>query len=1032
MNIKESYSMILHGKSGNSNDGVSMIIDFAHLNYDEYELFLPSPVFSKLTIDCTLMVGETFEASITIKCDNFDHFFTHVEVAGDFLLVEKDLWEGNELIIPYKISSKSYHQGRLLKGMLIFTYLGGETLIPISVEIVEKSAPQGMTQLSKQSPLSVGRKRLAGNYTLQTSKKSYNIDEEATLMVMNHQPYPLTITAETSDRQLEISQKSLVVQDIGVLKLAIKQSWWKRKILRKNYKHPVVTHKVHLSIQHDGGTDHVVMPIKFTTYSVASEATSISTEQSYKKLLIHAQYDYNRYIIKRDQDALHDAQKAIEIAMAYEGTDLQVWLFYLLVLTESGKHEEVKSHIQHLMQYSTYYLDAHKEEFVEIVTVLDWWLNGKDVLEEISTWPMTGYRQIFRLRVLTKGHLKFSVYESLYNSGYKSTHLFAHVASEIADRPYVPTKASPFYKSLVMWAISKGALSDAWLAYLEKMQFQVTNANLINSQTARQLYGMHPSEDTLRILVAISLSENKTDSSDNAIYLEALKLGVFFQELERRYVETAYYNALPIVFDFIDIYGLMRELDEKVITYLLRCYLEDEMTDKGAHVLAMRHYRDRLEQISQHSFNKDEAKLLAYDLEQKMQRHQWEKIGHDYSDLNLELLGQLDHTSLESLLTLGIKPLGYEWFHNKLAPIALYDILEESERSSYVDWLMATKGFEAISQIYEQGTLLKGPIEKNCAWTIELIDNDWPHGHLMCAELFEKGVREASFLKAYQKVFIGSVEEMIHFYEVLKNSGVFNESYMRKLLYKGILTRQQPEQILKVYRAYRKHFENEKVITYMNHYFSAVILIEEAYGYETLISIFENDLTTIMKTNNKSHPVALALLRLYQLYGHDNQVMCTNLIKNAVKNGIIFPWFASLAQPYIQKGAMRKGVFFAYHSKPWIHVKMHYRCDDQVSYATLPMKHVFFGFYIGYVMAFYKDYIQYFYEEEDIGHTKLITESGIHIHEVFTEPIGISNNFDVVNTIIMSEALDDEESVVTVIKEHIDHRNFIKNEMTLM
>jgi len=850
------------------------------------------------------------------------------------------------------------------------------------------------------------------------------------VMIMNHQPYPLTIAVATGDGQLELSHRSIVVQDIGVLKIWLKQSWWERHISKKHYKQPVITQELTLSIQHEHGIDQELIPIHFTTYSVAPTHKAISSDQSYKRTLIQAQSDYNRYIIKKDKEALREACQSLEAAIAYEGTDSGVWMFYLLLLIEADRLEDVKSHSRNLMKFSGYYLDDHKEEFVEILNILEAWIKGSRIQAQVDAWPMTGYRQLYRLRVLTEEQQDFSDYESLYNNGYKSTHLFAHVAREMAVNPYVPTKASPFYKSLLMWAINKGVMSPTWLAYLEKMQFQVTNAGLINCRTARHLYGMDPCEQTLRMLVAITLSENRHRSVDNAIYLEALKTGVFFRDLEQRYIESSYFNRLPIVFEYIHLYGLLKVLDKKVTTYLLRCYIENELLDKGPHVLAMRRYREVLLKIQQDAFDDDQAGLMVYDLALKIRQHQWASIARDYPAINLNLLGEFNQTFTEEMINQGASALGYDWLHQRMLTTSLCACFKGEERHGYIDWLIEQGLYKEVTVLYEEGHLSQCKLDKRIKWTNHLIDVGWPHGRVMGDWLFGQGIRDKDFLTTYQKVFIAPVAEMIPFYEVLKEKDVCRESYMTRLLYKGVLTRQRPEQILKVYCDYRKQFDSELVITYMDHFFSAVILIEDAYGYEALKAIFEKDITSFATKDNKSQPIALALLRLYQLYGHDNDVMCDNLVKNAVKNGIIFPWFASLAQPYIQKGAMRKGVFFAYHCKPWISVKMHYRCDDQEAYVTLPMKHVFFGFYIGYVMAFYKDHIQYYYEEEDAQHKRQITESGLHIHDVFTEPIGNANEFDVVNTMIMSEVLKDEESLVTVIKEHIDHRTFISNEMT--
>ncbi len=110
-----------------------MINDFNRLKSDEYELFLPTPMFSDLIIERTLKADFLYQDVIKIECDQ--NFFTHVERTGAFLHVEETHYEGSAFLVPYRIDTGHYDPGMTLDGAIIFTYLGGETVVKVRVTI---------------------------------------------------------------------------------------------------------------------------------------------------------------------------------------------------------------------------------------------------------------------------------------------------------------------------------------------------------------------------------------------------------------------------------------------------------------------------------------------------------------------------------------------------------------------------------------------------------------------------------------------------------------------------------------------------------------------------------------------------------------------------------------------------------------------------------------------------------------------------------------------------------------------------------
>ena len=689
----------------------------------------------------------------------------------------------------------------------------------------------------------------------------------------------------------------------------------------------------------------------------------------------------------------------VEEALTYAASDVPIRLFHILLLCERGNRTDVQYRVNQVLQFSHYYTVDTMAEFAEVLQVLSEWLEGRDVTAITNQWPITGYKQLFKARLFDVSNMKLKDCERLFDLGIRQAHLYAHAVALMNIEPRVPRSYSRFYRTLLVWAANKSYVGKKWLEVLCRNSYQLVRYDLISSGTVMCLYGMYPDDDVLRLLVELMVKEHRLVQSDHSIYLESLRRHHRIRGLEEAYIHTSKKHHLPIDFDVIHVSSLLQRLDTDHLKYMIGRYLAIQRTDKNPSLPLMRLYNKMMPEVRLSSEEEEDFPLIRFELQDLMDKHQWEKIGEDYTSLTWVTYVPLEDSVVKRFFEEGYAILGIEWFTSKLSYDILMNWWQGESVEGWVSWLVAQQHYITIRCLWYKGVL--EALSKESLFSImqKIPLEIYGLRNLISSYLYDNGLATKAFFEAYLMSIRGQFLKLVEIEEIGAKAGVFDVSLMGQIMFKGIWTRCWPTYVLKVFERYMSSAYEQSVVLAVSHYFAAVVLIEEHSGLEALIKHFERLVVETHWIKEETNPISLALLKLYQVYGHNNPEILSDMLKSSVNDGIILPWFADMNHDYLKRHSMRKGAYFSYHSKPNVQVVLHYRLEGEKAYRSVGMRHVFFGLHIAYIMAFYLEVIQYYYEEVAWEGTKEITESGIYLHEVLPATIDDINTYDVINTV---------------------------------
>ncbi len=1002
---------------------------FNELPIDEYDLQLPNIQLSDLTIHRCLRTETIYKDVLRVQFDKPSVVW--IQDINGVIELASERYEGHSLVIPYTIDTRGLPDDITLTDALTVTYTGGEKVIPVSVYI---ERADGCIS-SKEYDGAVVDKTTSGKisppFSLKLGKKAYHIDEEVPLFILNHQPYPIGVRLNASSPMVS-DVKSLTVEDVGIVKLRIQQSWFDRFVTKTHYRRPISEMQVSLLVEHDQGTEHIEVPIQWTAYDIEGRPSRIKNERQYQENLLDAQRLYNRYIVTVEKRLLEKAINKVEEALIYSASDVPIRLFHILLLCERGNRADVEYRVNQILRFSHYYAMETMAEFTEILQVLSEWLEGRDVSDVTNQWPLTGYKQLFKARLFDVSNMKFEDCERLYDIGIRQAHLYAQAAALMNKDPRVPRTYSHFYRTLLIWAVNKQYVSEIWMDALCRNNYQLVKYEMINSSSAMRLYGIYQQDDVLRLLVDIMVKEHRVAPTDHSIYLESLRSHHRIRGLEEIYIHTSEKHHLPIDFDVIHVSSLLQRLNADQLKYMIGRYLAIQRTDKNPSLPLMRLYYKMMPEIRLSSEGEEDFPLIRYELQGLMDKHQWEKIGKDYTSLKWVDFVPLEDAVVKRLFEEGYAMLGVEWFVSKLSHDILMKWWKGESFEGWFSWLVDRHHYKTIRYLWYKGALES--LSKESLFSImgKIPLEIYGLRNLIGSYLYDNGMATRTFFEAYLMSIRGPFLKLVEIEESGAKTSVSDVSLMQQVMFKGIVTRVWPTYVLKVFERYMSGTYEKSVVLAVSHYFAAVILIEETPGLVALIKYFERILLESRWTKEETSPISLALLKLYQVYGHNNPEILSEMLKSTVNDGIILPWFADMDHGYLKRNSMRKGAYFSYHSKPNVQVLLHYRLEGETFYRSVRMRHVFFGLHIAYVMAFYLEVIQYYYEEVAREGTREITESGIYLHEVLPATLDDINTYDVINTVTVGLDMGDEETVQRTLKAYIDVKHRISNELTLL
>lgn len=242
---------------------------------------------------------------------------------------------------------------------------------------------------------------------------------------------------------------------------------------------------------------------------------------------------------------------------------------------------------------------------------------------------------------------------------------------------------------------------------------------------------------------------------------------------------------------------------------------------------------------------------------------------------------------------------------------------------------------------------------------------------------------------------------------------------LENLLYRGLLTRSEP---LKTFELYEKYLEgiqvNPDVVMAMNHYFAAQILIEDLFEFPQFIPILEK----AYDKSEISYPLGLALLRLYSIFGIKNTEITRKLLNKYINDGIMMSWLEPLAQDMAISYTSNQ-MLIDHFTSQGKRVELHYRFDEQDVFQMKSMKRVVYGMYAINLDLFAYESVDYYIKEIDERQKSQIVKSDRQQYIPKNENTTLNSSYrrrEFVETLIMCEAMDDEQGLLSLIEEWIE------------
>lgn len=1006
-----------------------MNLNFEGLLTEDYELFLPEPAFSKEQIALTLSKDEVYSDVIRIVNKGEGIFNAFVECIGIGIKVDTEEVTGNDIMLTYHLDTSVMAKMHFYKPALLLTYLGGEKVIEFDVQIMDMTVNEPDEVIKMPKALEPEKSVKTSSYSIQLNKKAYDPDDEVSIRIMNHDIYPIKVQVTDVDKELDVDNTFLSVTDKGLIALRLKKNLFERLFSRrKALNEPEVTYSLTMTVTTDEEIKEIVIPIVFTNYLVPVAYGRIKDDRAYRAMTVKISKLYMKYLLHRKKAYLRECVGLLEESMAYHPTDQELRLFYLIVMMDMGAYEAVAQQVDQLLQYSDFYEEQGQNEFTDIIEALSRHLNGESVEHQIKHWPMTTYRQMFKYHLFESRKKRFKDYEALYIAGVRSTFLYAETVYHLNDFPEIPAKNSAYYRFLIRWAITKGEMGEGWLKKLENGYYQVQRYHHLTSELCFSMYSMMSGSGMLKLLCMTLMDENITSSKACSVYYEVLSQHIYIKDTATYYIRSAYVNRLAIDTEFIQISTVEGKLNHDELAYLYTQYVGKRLNDGTSVSLFRRYYDAFLKTCIKEQPSYDERLLVGESLKELFERHQWKEIK---AMLSVPMLSKLTLEFEELIIAIAndrISVLDIEWLESQLGGVVIYKLLTEEHQKTYLNYLINKTRHEELMMFYRDG-ILSNISDKNLVTLAVILSEVYPFfSRQMAKSLYDKGVRNKEVLELLVTSAPATLKDMLELYREADKIDYYNKAFVEKILYRAVIVRRHQEELLSIYLHYRNENDDQHVVEVMNRFFAAQILIEEMSGTRGLAKLYEKDL----HGREDDRSIGLALLKMYQQLQLKSDVIAENILKRSIKNGIIFPWFGELAVPYIQSSQFRKVAFFSYHTKSYVNVTMYCLFDDEEAYIPVKMKHVAFGMYIGYVIAFYQDNISYYIQEESVDGTKAITESGIYVHEQFIEPEDENNGFDTVNTVIMSQLVDDDDSIKTAMNHYIKLRKAIHETMEIL
>lgn len=546
---------------------------FDSLLANTYQLDLPMPVISVTELNLHVEKGSTYVGAIEIYNSAGGFLIGIVEVVEGKVQLQEDTIKGNRCEIVYTIDatrlSEGYHEDTL-----IITYNGGEILIPVQILIAGHI--DAMT-IKKWIPKPV---QLAVTFSF--DQKSYHPDEVGVLTISNPFNRKVGIKLTNGEGYLNFNESDFEVFDTKTIEFTFKVTKLDRLLGKVPLKtSPKIEFPFSAQIIKGHKTITQNLSTVLTELSKLDAQEKITNQDAFNILLKDLIQHYcSQQLANTKANSLEELLEKLSRAINFDRTNVKLRLFYCFLAIENGNKNLALKEINNLDRFLLYY-DKESQDVSDVLMLLLELCKGDGVQDLLNSFKLMSRENWLKIllknRLLTNRSNSYEDYRNLYKLGEKNTFLYLETVLLLNHLPMVPIQEDHFYKSVLLWALRKGAIGVKWLKKLEASHQILLRYGNVNGFIAQRLYELEPNKSMLMLICSVYISEKRFDSEAYYLYHKAMSEKVSIIDLELAYIQGAYYCNEMLNLDYIKMFFNVDKLETTIKAYFyLNLFLQKD------------------------------------------------------------------------------------------------------------------------------------------------------------------------------------------------------------------------------------------------------------------------------------------------------------------------------------------------------------------------------------------------------------------------------------------------------------------------
>ena len=363
-----------------------------------------------------------------------------------------------------------------------------------------------------------------------------------------------------------------------------------------------------------------------------------------------------------------------------------------------------------------------------------------------------------------------------------------------------------------------------------------------------------------------------------------------------------------------------------------------------------------------------------------------------------------------------------------------FKILSSAARRSLMDMLVWNRLYEkACDMAMEYGIDQLGPAAK-----VTLCENVIATG--MCDEDFTEKLAVSAFiagkyndsiLEYLCRLYSGPTDTMIDLWQAADKFGIASINLEERILEQSIYTDKDLCGISDIFERYYKIAGNEMLILAYITSLAHSYLFDAAEKAGFIFDIIENRYINKRTSNDACQLALLKYLSTKSDITESEYRIEDELLEYYIYHNMNFDFFASLDHRLVQKYHLYDKMFLQYKAKPKSHVVLHYsRDEDGDDFTAEDMTEVYDGIYVKTFVMFFGEMIRYYITEEDDNKVDVKESNRLTFSNVYGD--GDHSRYNLINEMIISNTLAEDESLFDNIREYEKYDNLTKQIFKLM